>query len=62
MTQLLTLLLVAALLVVLMDIPYDIMGIKMLWWTWHDTDANIYDRNYYVPWTSYYFQIGRAHV
>ena len=42
-------------LVVVFDLPYDIMGIKMLWWTWHDTDVNIYDRHYYVPWTSYYF-------
>ena len=46
-----------ALLVVLFDIPYDIMGIKLLWWTWHDTDANIRDRHYNVPWTSYYFHI-----
>jgi len=38
-----------------MDLPYDVMGIKMLWWTWHDTDANIFDRHYGVPWTSYYF-------
>lgn len=41
--------------VVLIDLPYDIMGIKSLWWTWHDTDPNIYDRHYWVPWTSYYF-------
>ena len=39
----------------LIDLPYDIMGIKSLWWTWHDTDPNIYDRHYWVPWTSYYF-------
>ena len=41
--------------VILIDLPYDIMGVKMLWWTWHDTDNNIYDRHYHVPWTSYYF-------
>ncbi|GAB6026459.1 hypothetical protein CHUAL_012654 [Chamberlinius hualienensis] len=41
--------------VVLMDMPYDIMGIKLLWWTWHDTDPNLHDRHYWVPWTSYYF-------
>jgi hypothetical protein len=40
---------------VLIDIPYDIMGIKLLWWTWHDTDTNIIDRTYMVPWTSYFF-------
>lgn len=41
--------------VVLLDIPFDIIGIKLLFWTWHDTDPNIFDRNYWVPWTSYYF-------
>ena len=25
----------------LVDVPYDIMGIKLLWWTWHDTDTNM---------------------
>lgn len=44
-----------ALLVVIIDFPYDIMGIKTLMWTWHDTDSNLYDRNYWVPITSYYF-------
>ncbi|KAJ8318265.1 hypothetical protein KUTeg_003356 [Tegillarca granosa] len=47
--------LIFGLTVVLIDVPYDIMGIKLLWWTWHDTDPNIYDRHYWVPWTSYYF-------
>jgi hypothetical protein len=41
--------------VVLIDIPYDIMAVKFVHWTWHDTDPNIYDRHYWVPWTSYYF-------
>lgn len=41
----------------LIDIPFDIMGIKMLWWTWHDTDPNIFDRHYWVPWTSYIFHM-----
>nr|XP_054773215.1 uncharacterized protein LOC129281301 [Lytechinus pictus] len=44
-----------ALVTVLLDIPYDIMGIKHLWWTWHDTDPNIYDRYYWVPITSFFF-------
>ena len=47
--------LIVGLLAVLLDIPFDIMGIKLLWWTWHDTDPNIFDRSYWVPWTSYYF-------
>mmetsp|Transcript_2906 Transcript_2906/g.4173 ORF Transcript_2906/g.4173 Transcript_2906/m.4173 type:complete len:601 (-) Transcript_2906:1140-2942(-) len=46
-----------ALMVILLDIPYDVMGIKLLWWTWHDTDSNIRDRHYWVPWTSYYFHM-----
>ena len=35
----------------LLDIPFDILGIKLLWWTWHDTDPNIFDRSYNVPLT-----------
>ncbi|XP_005092334.1 uncharacterized protein LOC101850869 [Aplysia californica] len=46
--------------VVLVDVPFDIMGIKLLWWTWHDDDPNIYDRHYWVPWTSYYFHAAFA--
>lgn len=42
---------------VLIDFPYDIMGIKMVWWTWHDTDPNLFDRHYWVPWTSYFFHM-----
>ena len=49
-----------ALFVLIFDMPYDIMGIKFLWWTWHDTDSNIYDRMYWVPWTSYYFHMSFA--
>lgn len=43
--------------VLLIDLPYDIMGIKFIYWTWHDTDPNIRDRTYWVPWTSYYFHM-----
>ncbi|KAJ9592732.1 hypothetical protein L9F63_015612, partial [Diploptera punctata] len=43
------------LMVVLIDIPYDIVSVKFLHWTWHDTDPNIGDRHYWVPWNSYYF-------
>ncbi|CAH0546976.1 unnamed protein product [Brassicogethes aeneus] len=41
--------------VVLIDIPYDIIGVNYIHWTWHDTDPNIADRHYWVPWNSYYF-------
>jgi len=34
--------------------------VKLLWWSWHDTDPNIYDRMYHVPWTSYYFHAAFA--
>lgn len=51
-----------ALLVIVLDVPYDVMGIKLLWWTWHETDANIRDRNYWVPWTSYLFHMTFACV
>ncbi|GAB0089641.1 uncharacterized protein DMENIID0001_042170 [Sergentomyia squamirostris] len=42
-------------LVVLIDIPYDIIGAKFVHWIWHDTDPNIEHRHYWVPWNSYYF-------
>lgn len=45
---------------VMLDMPYDIMGIKLVWWTWHDTDPNIFDRMYWVPWNSYYFHASFA--
>lgn len=41
--------------VVLIDLFYDIMGIKLLWWIWYDIDFNIYDCYYWVFWISYYF-------
>lgn len=40
---------------VLMDVPYDITGVRFINWTWHDTDPNIFERTYFVPWTSYFF-------
>lgn len=45
------------LVVVLIDIPYDIVSVKFAHWFWHDTDPNIYDRHYWVPWNSYYFHL-----
>ncbi|KAK7869987.1 hypothetical protein R5R35_013754 [Gryllus longicercus] len=48
------------LLVVLVDIPYDIVSVKFVHWTWHDTDPNIKDRHYWVPWNSYYFHASFA--
>ena len=29
--------------------PYDLTGIKFLWWTWHDTDAPVSQRILGVP-------------
>lgn len=39
----------------LLDVPYDILGVKLLHWVWHDTDSALADRTYWVPWTSYHF-------
>ena len=44
--------------VVLLDLPFDIMGVKLLWWTFHDTDPNLYDRFYWVPWNTLCFLSG----
>jgi hypothetical protein len=37
------------LLAVLFYFPYDILGPKMLWWTWHDTDPAISVRSFGAP-------------
>ncbi|XP_055688151.1 uncharacterized protein LOC129792806 [Lutzomyia longipalpis] len=47
-------------LTVLIDLPYDIIGAKFVHWIWHDTDPNIADRHYWVPWNSYYFHASFA--
>ncbi|XP_055611366.1 uncharacterized protein LOC129757973 [Uranotaenia lowii] len=52
----------SGLLVVLIDLPYDIVSVKFVHWTWHDTDPNIADRHYWVPWNSYYFHATFAFV
>lgn len=33
--------LAVGLMVVLIDMPYDIIGVKYLHWIWHDTDPNV---------------------
>ncbi|XP_054714678.1 uncharacterized protein LOC129224275 [Uloborus diversus] len=40
---------------VVLDFPWDVLGIKLLWWSFHDTDPNINERFYWVPWTSFFF-------
>jgi hypothetical protein len=37
------------LLATLMYAPFDILGAKFLWWTWHDTDVAIATRLFGVP-------------
>lgn len=36
-------------LTVLLAFPFELLGAKFLWWTWHDTDPLIQDRFYGVP-------------
>ncbi|WKX89925.1 hypothetical protein Q1695_009064 [Nippostrongylus brasiliensis] len=40
---------------VMLFLPYRIVGTKLLWWTWHDTDPTIRDRMFWVPWSMIYF-------
>ncbi|XP_028162370.1 uncharacterized protein LOC114354273 [Ostrinia furnacalis] len=40
---------------VLINLPYDLVAVKFVHRTWHDTDPSIFDRHYWVPWTSYFF-------
>ncbi len=39
----------AGLVAILFYAPYDIVGAKFLWWTWHDTDLPIATRLFGVP-------------
>ena len=42
--------------VVMIDVPHNITAINYIHWTWHDTDPNIFERFYWVPWNAFYFQ------
>lgn len=42
----------------LFDLPLDVMTTKLLFWTWHDTDPNLADRHFYMPWANFnYFLV-----
>jgi hypothetical protein len=47
--------LTAGLLIVAMDMPFDILGPANGWWSWSATDPNVAYRWYGVPVTSYYW-------
>ncbi|XP_078619533.1 uncharacterized protein LOC144886678 [Branchiostoma floridae x Branchiostoma japonicum] len=36
---------------------FDIIAIKLLWWTWHDTDPSIYERHFWVPFTATLYRL-----
>ncbi|VDM82437.1 unnamed protein product [Strongylus vulgaris] len=40
---------------VMLQLPFRMLGTKMLWWTWHDTDPTIRERMFWTPWSSLYF-------
>ena len=47
----------AGLLIVAMDIPYDVIGPNLGWWSWSDTDPLLFYRWCGVPVTSYYWHL-----
>jgi hypothetical protein len=47
----------AGLLIVAMDMPFDICGPIVKWWSWSDTDPNVAVRWLDVPVTSYYWHL-----
>lgn len=47
----------AGLLIVAMDMPFDILGPNEGWWSWSATDANTAFRWHGVPVTSYYWHL-----
>ncbi|CAJ0605414.1 unnamed protein product [Cylicocyclus nassatus] len=40
---------------VMLQLPFRMLGTKLLWWTWHDTDPTIEDRMFWTPWSSLYY-------
>jgi hypothetical protein len=49
-------------LLVVLAFPFELVGPKFLWWTWHDTDPLLADRMMGVPIHAlfYYFFFGFA--
>lgn len=45
----------AGILTLLINVPVSYVGVKYLHWTWHDSDPNLSDRSYWVPWTDFMF-------
>uniref|UniRef100_A0A9J2PDY5 Intimal thickness related receptor IRP domain-containing protein n=1 Tax=Ascaris lumbricoides TaxID=6252 RepID=A0A9J2PDY5_ASCLU len=43
------------LLVVVISFPLQVIGVKLLWWQWHDSDPSMTDRIYSVPWSMLFF-------
>ncbi|MFH4977916.1 hypothetical protein AB6A40_004625 [Gnathostoma spinigerum] len=37
----------------MMDFPYSVISVKLLWLQWHDTDPTISERSYWAPWSVY---------
>jgi hypothetical protein len=48
---------VAGLAIVLLDVPFDILGPDAGWWSWSSTDPNLRERALGVPFVSYYWHI-----
>lgn len=49
--------LLAGLAICLIDVPFDLAGVAVGWWTWLDTDPNLAFRWLGVPVTSYYWYL-----
>jgi uncharacterized membrane protein len=47
--------LAAGVLIVMIDVPFDLAGPPLGWWRWSDTDPNVAARWFGVPVTSYYW-------
>jgi hypothetical protein len=49
--------LVAGLAIVLLDVPFDILGPDAGWWSWSGADPNLRERALGVPFVSYYWHV-----
>ncbi|VDK56703.1 unnamed protein product [Anisakis simplex] len=45
------------LLIVIIDVPLHLVGVKLLWWQWRENDPTMSERIYSVPWNMFLFDM-----
>lgn len=50
----------AGLALLLLDFPFEIVGLKQIFWTYHDTDPFVAERTHSAPFVTYYYLTSSA--